>query len=280
MEHVFGHHNCGQVMLQQIESQFNDWLLGRQFIVFNEVLATGRRGVYNKLKPYITDPYATINIKHLAPQRYQNRAIYVFLTNYQHALSIDHGDRRTWVWYSKAKPKPPEFYRAYYDWLADKRNIDALYDYLLKYDVGNFNPAAPPPMTEAKQSLMNSSASEVEQFLREATEACVWPMGSDIVYVPHIQAAIRSIMRASLSMINEALDNIAPEGHLAARPKFGSARPRLRAIRNIDQWLTAPATVLASYYRMPTPPMQGESEGSYQLFNGEDTRSNSGDDKF
>lgn len=280
MEHVFGQHNCAQVMLQQIESQFNDWLLGRQMVVFNEVLATGRRGVYNKLKPYITDPYATINIKHLAPQRYRNVAIYVFLTNYQHALSIDHGDRRTWVWYSKAKPKSPEFYRAYYDWLADKHNINALYEFFLKHDLGNFNPAAPPPMTDAKQSLMNSSASEVEQFLREATEARVWPMGCDIVYPSHIQAAIRGIMRASLSMISEALDNIAPDGHIDTRPKFGTARPRLRAIRNIDKWQAAPGPAIVKEYRMPLPPMQGESEGSYQIFNGEDSSSNSEDDKF
>lgn len=280
MERVFGYHNCGQVTLANIESQFNDWLFGRQMIVFQEMLATGRRGVYNKLKPYITDPIVSINIKHLQPQRYPNRAVYVFLTNYQHALSIDHGDRRTWVWYSKARPKSPDFYRRYYDWLADKHSINALHHFFLTYDIGNFNPMSAPPITDAKTALMNSSANEVEQFLREASESGSWPMGCDLVYIPHIQGALRGIMRASLSMITEALDNIAPGGIVDARPRFGSVRPRLRAVRNLEKWVGASAEELRREYRMPLPPMQGESEGSYQAFTGDDISGNSEEDRF
>lgn len=280
MEKIFGYHNCGQVTLANIESQFNDWLFGRQMIVFQEMLATGRRSVYNKLKPYITDPMMSINIKHLAPQRYPNRAIYIFLTNYQHALSVDHGDRRTWVWYSKALPKSPEFYRRFYDWLADKRSVDALHHFFLNYDVGNFNPMAPPPITDAKIALMNSSANEVEQFLREAVESGAWPMGCDVVYIPHVQAALRGIMRASMSMITEALDNIAPGGMVEARPRFGAVRPRLRAIRDVPKWIDATADDLRKEYRMPLPPMQGESEGGYTVFNGENTSGDAATDRF
>jgi len=280
MEKIFGYHNCAQVTLANIESQFNDWLFGRQMIVFQEMLATGRRGVYNKLKPFITDPMMTVNIKHLAAQRYPNRAVYIFLTNYQHALSIDHGDRRTWVWYSKALPKSPEFYRQYYDWLSKKQSLDAVHHFLSTYDVGNFNPMAPPPITAAKQQLMNSSANEVEQFLREAVESCAWPMGCDLVYVPHVQSALRSMMRASMSMVTEALDNIAPGGIVNTRPRFGSVRPRLRAIRNQAKWVDASADEIRAHYRVPLPPMQGESEGSYQAFGGENTSGDGETDRF
>lgn len=280
MEKIFGFHNCGQVTLANIESQFNDWLFGRQMITFQEILATGRRGVYNKLKPYITDPMMSINIKHLAPQRYPNRAIYIFLTNYTHALSIDHGDRRTWVWYSKAKPKTPEFYRKYYDWLANKQSIDALYSFFSKYDLGNFNPMAPPPITDAKTALMNSSASEVEQFLRESIEARTWPMGSDLTYIVHLQSALRGMMKVSLTMITEALDNIVPGGDIPIRPRFGATRPSLRAIRNVDKWVAADADALRKEYRIPLPPMQGESDGSYQIFNGDNVSGDSKEDKF
>jgi len=87
-------------------------------------------------------------------------------------------------------------------------------------------------------------------------------------------------MRASQSMIMEALDNIAPDGHIKTRPKFGAVRPRLRAIRNIGRWMDAPTHIVQNEYRMPLPPMQGESEGSYQIFAGDNVSGSSDTDSF
>lgn len=280
IEKVLGSHNCTQVSLQQIESQFNEWVFGKQMIVFQELLAAGRKGIYNKLKTVITEPMHTVNAKHLALQRVSNRAIYVFLTNYTHAMSIDSHDRRVWVWNSKANPLPPTFYQKYYGWLNDKRNADALCYFLLNYDISTFNPAAPPPMTDAKRMLIRSSANEVEQVLREAMESGTWPMSCDLIYPPHLQSALRSIMRVSLSMINEALDHISPGGTLLQRPRFGNSRPKLRAIRNLQKWRLATPEAISSEYRMPLPPAQGENEGTYQIFAGADVSGDSGDDAY
>lgn len=274
LEKVIGIHNCAQVTLQHVESAFNDWLFGKQLIVFQEMLATGRRSIYNKLKTYITDPVHTINIKHIASQRVPNRAVYVFLTNYKHALSLDPSDRRMWVWYSKMERKPPAYYQRYYDWLADRRSAHHLLAYLLDYDTSKFRPAAPPPMTDAKRQLLEASAGEVEQYLRQAIEGKTWPMGCDIVNVAHLHGALRPFMRASLSVISEALDNLCPEGVLETRPRVGGTRLRLRAIRNFRKWHDAPGEELAKTYRMPLPPQQGETEGSYQLYSGSDIDEN------
>lgn len=282
MEKLFGIHNCGQVSLANLESQFNEWLVGKQLIVFQEVLATGRRGLYNKFKAYITDPFHTINIKMLSAQRSPNRAIYVFLTNYKHALSIDMSDRRMWVWYSQMLRKSPAYYRRYYDWMADRRSISALMHFLLEYDCSEFKPSAPPPMTDAKRQLIEASASEIEQFLTQAAESGTWPMGCDLVCAAHLHGAMRPFMRASLSVINEALENIAPDGYLEARPRMGGSRPRLRAIRNVPKWQTASPADLRNAYRMPLPPGQGETEGTYQVYSGSDIDANvdSADDPF
>jgi hypothetical protein len=107
MQKMIGTQNVSSVTLAHVESQFNDWLFGKQLIVFQEMLATGRRNIYNKLKVHITDPINTINAKHIPLQRIPNRAVYVFLTNYKHALSIDPSDRRVWVWYSEGRRKEP-----------------------------------------------------------------------------------------------------------------------------------------------------------------------------
>lgn len=270
LEKVMGSQNVSQVTLQHVESQFNEWLFGKQLIVFQEMLATGRRNIYNKLKTYITDPIHTINTKHVNLQRIPNRAVYVFLTNYKHALSVDASDRRVWVWYSKMKRKSPEYYNRYYTWLSDKRSASYLLDYLIKYDTSKFSPSAPPPMTDAKRHLIEASASEVEQYLRQAVEAGSWPMGCDLVSLPHLHGALRPFMRTSMSMLAEALENIAPEGQLDVRPRIGGVRLRLRAVRNFDRWREAAGSDLAKHYRMPVPPQQGETEGTYSVYSGAD----------
>lgn len=272
LEKVIGSQNTSQVTLAHVESQFNDWLFGKQLIVFQEMLASGRRNIYNKLKTFITDPVHTINAKHLPLQRIPNRAVYIFLTNYKHALSIDPSDRRTWVWYSEMERKPPEYYNRYYAWLNDRRSANHLLNYLLQYDTAKWNPAAPPPLTDAKRAMIDASSSEVEQFLREAVENRAWPMACDLVSVPHVVSALRPFMRCSIGMVNEAIDHICPKGSLLEhRPWFGRTRLRLRAVRDYDKWKTKTGKELQAAYRMPTPPGQGESEGQYAMYGPDDS---------
>lgn len=266
---VLGNHNVSQVTLQHVESSFNEWLFGKQFIIFQEMLAPGRRSIYNKLKTYITDPVHTVNAKHLALQRIPNRANYVFLTNYEHALSIDSTDRRMWVWYSQMKPKKPEYYNRFYRWLADKRSASYLLDYLLKYDTGKFNPTAPPPMTDAKRRMVNASKSELEQYLWDAAQNGSWPMTYDLVSMPHLLSALRPVMRVTMGLLQEALDHICgKDSEVVARPRIKyqggkETRVRLRAIRNKGRWVNAGPKELLKEYHMPLPPQQGEVEGGY-----------------
>lgn len=268
LEKLVGRHNSIQVTLQHVESQFNEWLFGKQLVVYQEMLAPGRRGIYNRLKTYITDPFHTVNVKMTKLQRIPNRAAYIFLTNYKHALSIDPTDRRLWVWFSKMQPRSPSYFKNYYMWLNDPRSPGHLLDYLLKYDISDFKPAAPPPMTDAKRQMLETSAGEVEQYLRGAIESQTWPMGCDLVSVQHLHGALRSTLRASTGIITEALDNLCPEGFLDQRPRIGGSRMRLRCIRNFTKWSTAPSAELAKAYRMPLPPQQGENEGAYQVYSG------------
>lgn len=264
VQKVLGDQNVSQVTLQHVESQFNDWLFGKQLVIFQEMLAAGRRSVYNKVKTYITDPLHTINAKHLPLRRVHNRANYIFLSNYKHALSIDPSDRRMWVWYSQMTPREPAYYNRFYKWLADKRSAHHLFDWLLRYDTSKFNPTAPPPMTDAKRQMIKASSSEVEQFLREAADNHAWPMECDLISATHLFSAIRGLFRVSLSMVYEALDNICGErGHIDTRPQVGTQRLRLRAIRNQEKWEVAQAKQLAAHYRMPLPPQAGETQGTY-----------------
>lgn len=266
---VLGFHNVSQVTLQHVESQFNEWLFGKQLIVFQEMLAPGRRSIYNKLKTFITDPIHTINAKHLSLQRVPNRANYVFLTNYKHALSIDPSDRRMWVWYSQMEPKSKEYYIRFYRWMADRKAADHLLYYLLNYDTGKFSATAPPPMTTSKQEMVRASSSEVEQYLRDAADNRSWPLTYDLVSMPHLMAALRPIMRVSMGMLSEAMDHICDKrSECETRPRVlvegnRESRIRVRAIRNAGNWVNAPAEEILKEYHMPLPPQPGETQGTY-----------------
>lgn len=269
---VLGVQNISSVLLQHVESQFNDWLFGKQMVIFQEMLAPGRRNIYNKLKTVITDPTHTINAKHLPLQRVYNRGNYIFLTNYKHALSIDAGDRRMWVWYSNMKPQTKEYYERFYKWLADKMSASYLYNFLINYDTSSFNATAAPPMTAGKRAMIRNSGSEVEQFIEEAYDNNQWPMGSDLVNMNHLITALRPIMRVSAPVLRDALEHTCGSVvECESRPRIRSedgkdVRVRLWAIRDHTRWEKAPASDLLKEYRMPLPPMQGESEGSYSDF--------------
>lgn len=268
MQRVYGAHNYSQVTLTNVESQFNEWLFGKQMIVFQEMLAPGRRNIYNKLKPYITDELHNINRKGLSLYRIPNRAVYIFLTNYKHALSLDPSDRRMWVWYSQMRPKSADYYKRYYTWLADDRSAGALMDWLQNFDTSRFNPSAPPPMTDAKRALIDNSTNDIEQFLKQALEERSWPLGCDLINIKHLYGSIRSVVKSSMTMVNEALENLCPNSTLDVRPRMGGQRMRFRAIRNLEQWEKATGPQMVKHYRMPVPPGMGETEGGYMLYEG------------
>ncbi len=276
---VIGKHNYSQVTLNQVESDFNSWLFGKQLIVFQEMMAAGRRGIYNKLKTYITEPSVGINEKHLAMQRLPNRAVYVFLTNYKHSMSIDKDDRRTWVWHSQAKALSPAFFDQFYDWIAKDQNIAALSYYLHHYDTSDFKPRANPPMTDAKRELVENSAPEVEQLLRMSADAKSWPMGCDIINLQHLYAALRPFTRVSLSILQETCESLGFR-RLETRPRMGGTRLALWSVRNHEKMLALNGQKLAQAYRVPLPPQQGETEGSYSVYTGSDISEDETQEQF
>jgi len=266
---VLGEHNLTSVLLADVESSFNDWIFGNQLIIFQEMLAPGRRNIYNKLKTVITDKVQRVNMKFMPPMKMWNRANYIFLTNYKHALSLDNDDRRMWVWFSQMRPQPKEYYKKFYDWLADPRSATALYHYLVKYDTSKFSATAPPPMTEGKESMINASGSEVEQFLQNAFENYSWPLASDLINVSHLTMALRPLLRTTNAMVRDALEHITGGVEdIGLRPRIKDehgkeVRVRLSAIRNRKKWSEADGQKLAAEYLVPLPPMQGETEGTY-----------------
>jgi putative DNA primase/helicase len=150
-----------------IEDKFNaDWSSRKLFILADEIVA--RQEMYhlkNQLKSFITGEWVRVNPKNLAAYRERNHMNLAFLSNEKQPVILENDDRRHCVLWTPEK-LPAE----YYDSVAEEiRNggVAALYHYLLQRDLSAFRPWTKPPMTRAKQDLIDLGKDSVETFLEE-----------------------------------------------------------------------------------------------------------------
>jgi putative DNA primase/helicase len=221
-----------------IEDKFNDWASAKLFMIADEVVA--RSDLYhvkNKLKSFITGEWIRINPKNIASYEERNHVNIVFLSNERMPVVIEEDDRRHCVIWTPPK-KEPEYYKAV---SAEINNggIEALHDWLLTIDLGDFDEHAKPPMTAAKEELLMLSKDNVLRFYEDwidgefnwtsddygddkSMNSCNTPVLSDDLYELYKTWCGRQGVRPS--PLNRAID------HIVKRPGVGKFRKRL----NID----------------------------------------------
>lgn len=155
----------GRVIDQSaIEDKFNDWASRRLFLIADEVVA--RSDLYhikNKLKAFITGEWIRINPKNMAAYEERNHVNMVFLSNEAMPVVLEEDDRRHAVIWTPEKLSP-EFYAAVKAEI-EAGGIAALHHYLLHLDLGSFNSATLPPMTDAKRELIDLSLDSPSRFI-------------------------------------------------------------------------------------------------------------------
>lgn len=149
----------------ELESQFNGWASGKLFMIGNEVVT--RVELYHqqgRLKNMITETEWQVREMYLPPRIEANHCNFVFFSNRIDIAKLDREDRRYCVLWTPAHLSP-EFYR---DVAAEIENggVAALHQHLLDLELGNFGPHTKPPMTAAKQDLINLSLDSTERFFQ------------------------------------------------------------------------------------------------------------------
>ena len=154
----------------------NDWASRKLFLIADEVVS--RQELYHlkgQLKALATGDTIRINPKHVTAHEERNHVNIVYLSNELQPKVLDEDDRRDMVVWT------PEAMDAvvYQEAAEDARNggIEALHDYLLRLDLGDFNPHTKPLMTRAKRELIELGLDSTARF------AIAW-MGGDIEDVP------------------------------------------------------------------------------------------------
>jgi putative DNA primase/helicase len=155
----------GRVIGQDaMEDKFNDWASRKLFLIADEVVArSDAYHIKNKLKAFITGDWIRINPKNIAAYDERNHVNIVFLSNESVPVVLEQDDRRhTVIWTPTKLTK--EFYAEVKAEIANG-GIEALHDYLLNYDTGEFHTATEPIETSAKKELINQSLDSTVRFI-------------------------------------------------------------------------------------------------------------------
>lgn len=205
-----------------IEDKHNEWASAKLFMIADEVVA--RSDIYhvkNKLKGFITGKWIRINPKNITAYEEKNHVNIVFLSNERMPVVIEEDDRRHCVIWT-----PPKKNKAYYKVVSEQikdGGVAALHHWLLNIDLGDFDEYTEPPMTNAKEELLNLAKDNIFRFYDD------WING-DIDGVPNVPVLSEDIydlykywcvnQGVRHSPMNRAVD------HLAKRPGVYKVRKR------------------------------------------------------
>jgi phage/plasmid primase-like uncharacterized protein len=137
----------------QLDSSFTAWRSRKLFVLFEEVLSREDKYSHNgTLKYMITGRDMSINQKNLPERTERNHMNSAFLSNEPQPIPIELEDRRFLVIEARKK-QAQEFYDAVRRSI-DAGGVEAFYHFLLSLDLGDFNEHTKPPMTLAKERVI------------------------------------------------------------------------------------------------------------------------------
>ncbi|XKE45735.1 DUF5906 domain-containing protein [Halomonas organivorans] len=173
----------------QLESQFTGWQSRRLFALAEEVVSRAEKAHYKGvLKHVVTGDELQINEKNMPLRSERNHVNFVFLSNSTVPLELDLGDRRYFVLHVEDVP-PPEYFEALAEEM-EQGGVECFYRYLLDLDLSDFKAHTKPPLSDAKQRLIDSSLSPARFFVHE------WRAGD--LGLPYGVVAVADLWKAFL----------------------------------------------------------------------------------
>lgn len=240
----------GRVIGQDaVEDRFNDWASRKLFLIADEVVA--RSDLYhikNKLKALITGDWIRINPKNIAAYDERNHVNMVFLSNESIPVVLDEDDRRHCVIWTPDE-LPISFYSEAIREVKDG-GAAALHQFLLDLDLGGFNTGTRPPMTTAKQDLIEMS---IDTPLLFFDQLYMGEMGG----LQTIPALVKDYYKAYQAYCHDS----GQRKRMAPMPKFVNAMVRKRGMQHVRKKYVLGQTTLGPHW-MLVPSGQAPPPGS------------------
>jgi putative DNA primase/helicase len=210
----------------ELEDKFNSWQSAKLFIIANEVVTRAEMShLVGKLKNLVTEGKIYINRK-MQDQRYEsNHMQIVFLSNELQPLKISAGDRRYMILRTPAI-LDAAFYKAVGAEIK-AGGAEALYAFLLARELGDFNEHSKPPITQAKEDLVDLGLLPSQLFWRE--------LHDNLLGLPYVPALATDVYKA-YTIFCARNNHRAPE----ASNRFGPNFMSMNGIRRVDKRVPDP----------------------------------------
>lgn len=168
---LVGERNSRVAQTKDLKGQFDGWIVGKLVVQVDEVYEGGNWDLANKLKPLITEPRVSVNVKYGPQMEIENFARLVLFSNHGAPINIEEGDRRYFVFKSNAQPRNDGYYDKLYEFIDDRDGMDAVYTFFSQRDLSRFNAFRRPPLTVAKKEIIEDSVHPLRTYVRECVES-------------------------------------------------------------------------------------------------------------
>lgn len=241
MGYIYGE-NFRKINAADLHASFNDWAHRRQFILAEEVTGRDKAEDLARLNDMITQENVTINKKFQATYTIRDCMNHFLTTNHHTAIRLDRFDRRFYIHELTEKRLEDKWFSTKYDpWMRSKEGAAALFDYLKRYDLSEFDPRGRAPVTDIKQDIQETAESSTDFIVREMLDAPgrLLPSAQRDLYMAH---ELCMMLDPQGKIHPVALANAMKRLKVPRLPHTKIARGdsvRLYPIRNIEKWKAA-----------------------------------------
>lgn len=157
--------NFTEIKQRNLHENHNEWAENKQFVLGDDITGSNKREDNDLLKNLVTQREMRLNPKYIPSYVVPDVINYMFTGNRADTFFMDDDDRRHFIHEVVVGALEEIFYVEYMLWL-DSGGAAALFDYLLKVDTSDFNPAAPAFMTNAKRRMIKDTQSDLGAWVR------------------------------------------------------------------------------------------------------------------
>jgi hypothetical protein len=203
--------NCSLVKNEDLNSQWGYALECEvmEIAELRQAEAKDRRALENTLKPIIAAPpeLLMVNRKGMHPYMALNRVFVIAFSNERVAISLPSEDRRWFVLWCAAAKLPEAQAVSLWNWYQRRGGFEAVAHYLHTRDVSDWNPSAPPPMTEAKLIMVEHGMSTAESFLVDQMTRRVGEFSRGVIGAPFhaVCDRLQGLAPAGVKIVQAAL---------------------------------------------------------------------------
>jgi len=171
LERIYGP-NFVMISRDNLKSDFNSVYAAKQLVHVDELHGGDQlvaTAIAQKIKMLVTGTTIVVNQKGQPEYVIRNFANMILTSNYYDSIKLDDDDRRACVVRfenMEDKRGDQDYWMEYVDW-CDNGGAEALYQYLLEYDMDGFDPAGWAPHTKWKDLVTDASRSPLERWVHD-----------------------------------------------------------------------------------------------------------------